>query len=148
MITNNLVKTTMDNLISAIKYRNFALAEKIISDAKDGNADVNFRDKHGSTPLHFAASSGYVDIVNKLISAGADVNARNVHGDTPLHNVVYYNRLNIVEILTEAGADLFISNNNGLTPMDVAIRYKNTKIILYLLEMIEHQNLVKEPDMD
>ena len=37
------------------------------------------------TPLHWAAASGYPDVVEVLLNAGANVNARDFAGRTPLH---------------------------------------------------------------
>ncbi|MCU1089358.1 ankyrin repeat domain-containing protein [Stenotrophomonas maltophilia] len=43
------------------------------------------RDRHGQTPLHFAAHLGNVEAVSALLLAGASPNARDRHAQTPLH---------------------------------------------------------------
>jgi len=48
------------------------------------NASVNVADKHGSTPLHRAASKGNTTLVKLLLSYHANPNARDCTGYTPL----------------------------------------------------------------
>lgn len=47
-------------------------------------ADVNARDASENTPLHLAANSNSISLVNKLIAHGADLAATNNIGYTPL----------------------------------------------------------------
>lgn len=44
------------------------------------NANVNFRDKNGETPLHKAAFRNYGGVCAALIKAGADRDVRNKDG--------------------------------------------------------------------
>ncbi len=46
-------------------------------------ADVTARDAHGNTPLHLAASRGYVLLCELLIARGADAHARSDDKSTP-----------------------------------------------------------------
>ncbi len=41
-------------------------------------------DRPDVNELHFAAQSGDVETIARLVAAGADVNARDHHGNTPL----------------------------------------------------------------
>ena len=50
----------------------------------DAGADVNTKDRGGSTPLHLAAWKGHFETAELLITADADVNAKMADGDTPL----------------------------------------------------------------
>lgn len=52
-------------------------------------ADVNVKLASLSTPLHFVAGFGHVEMADCLISKGADVNARNTEGGTPMHWAVF-----------------------------------------------------------
>lgn len=46
-------------------------------------ADVNHRDLHFATPLHYAALCGWTKICKLLLKAGADPTAQDEHGETP-----------------------------------------------------------------
>ena len=49
-------------------------------------ADVNAKNDHGGTPLHYAAyRNDNSAVIEALLEAGADVNAKNDDGNTPLH---------------------------------------------------------------
>lgn len=46
-------------------------------------ADVNFMDRNGKTPLHYAAEYDYPDVVKELLSLGADIHRQDKNGKTP-----------------------------------------------------------------
>ena len=55
-----------------------AIAQLLI----DAGADIEAKNKYGSTRLHKTASQGDVDAMRKLLEAGADPNARKNDGST------------------------------------------------------------------
>jgi ankyrin repeat protein len=61
---------------------------KIVQMLLDGGADVNYSDRWGRTPLHWAVEANDLALVDLLISRGANVNARDATDRTPL----YYTR--------------------------------------------------------
>ena len=66
------------------KAANEGNIEAVRQHLADG-ADVHAKDKHGWTPLHYAACDGHKEIAELLIAKGADVNAEDVlSGRTPL----------------------------------------------------------------
>jgi len=50
----------------------------------DAGVNINARDSNGWTPLHWAASEDYDQIVKLLIDNGAKINVKDDLGDTPL----------------------------------------------------------------
>ena len=92
---------------------------------------VNVQSKEiKSTPLHFAAHRGYLNIVKLLLDAGADVNAQegNYSQSTALHWAATGGHLEVTKLLVENGANLEIKDNwNNLTPIGWAtiLRYNH-----------------------
>lgn len=76
-------------------------------------------DKKKRTPLHHAASSGYIDMI-ELLCGEFDVNAQDVKGSTALHLAIEKDREATQNLLIEFGANLDIENNEGQTPMSLA----------------------------
>jgi hypothetical protein len=52
---------------------------------------VHARDSHGSTPLHFASSSGHVDSVGVLLDAEAEVDTADAYERT--RSIMPYSRI-------------------------------------------------------
>jgi ankyrin repeat protein len=57
----------------------------------ENGARINARakDRHGGTPLHWAAALGRLEMARRLIDAGADLNAGDNDGFTPLDAANY-----------------------------------------------------------
>ena len=64
---------------------NFGLIEiaKLLLES-EAEAQVNFQDIDGNTPLHYAALRSHQDIWKLLVSRGANPNIRNIEGMTAL----------------------------------------------------------------
>ncbi len=71
-------------------------------------ADVNarFTGAHTETPLHWAASSNDLEVLDALIAAGADIDADGavIAGGTPLSDAVAFGQWEAARRLIEAGA--------------------------------------------
>jgi ankyrin repeat protein len=91
------------------------LAQKLIA----RGADVN---KTGWTPLHYAATSGHVGIIQMLLDENAYIDAESPNGTTPLMMAAMYGTPAAVKLLLEAGADPTLKNQLGLTALDFANR--------------------------
>ena len=83
------------------------------------DADVN---KPGWTPLHYAASTGQVAVIEYLLENSAYIDAESPNGSTPLMMAAMYGSPEAVKVLIQAGADLNIKNQLGLTALDFAVR--------------------------
>jgi len=83
----------------------------------EDQTDLNFRGRCNETPLHIAASNGWVDACQCLVDAGADLSAQDEDGDTPLHLAAFFEQYKIVEILGAAGAKVGMMNRFMQTPL-------------------------------
>jgi ankyrin repeat protein len=70
---------------------------------EDNVTDLNLKTEGGWTPLMFAVSHGYADIVHALVEAGADVWLLNRQNEDVFHIAQKKGFLDILEIL-EQGA--------------------------------------------
>eukprot|EP01114_Cavostelium_apophysatum_P010027 TRINITY_DN2340_c0_g1_i2.p1 TRINITY_DN2340_c0_g1~~TRINITY_DN2340_c0_g1_i2.p1 ORF type:complete len:294 (+),score=38.84 TRINITY_DN2340_c0_g1_i2:209-1090(+) len=67
----------------------------------------------GVTPLHLAAGTGRIDIINLLIEQGASVDAANFSGQTPLFYAAMQQKYDAVHRLLDLGADYSLRDING-----------------------------------
>ena len=88
--------TTSDDYYRAIRANDLKLLESLIA-----KGDVNIKDRHGATPLMYAAAVGSVDAVKALLAKGADTKAKNAFDATALMWGVA--NLEKVRLLVDAG---------------------------------------------
>ncbi|CAI5738086.1 unnamed protein product [Hyaloperonospora brassicae] len=69
------------------------------------------------TPLHWAAVSGALEVVNILLEAGADSNFQDARGRSPLHWAARLNKTDVVRSLLKAGADPKLVDLDYMTPL-------------------------------
>jgi uncharacterized protein len=88
----------------------------------EAGADVNarFRGPHAETPLHWAASSNDVDVLDALLDAGADIDADGgvIGGGTPLADARAFGQLKAAHRLVERGAQVTLVDAATLGLMD------------------------------
>ncbi|RWS29064.1 serine/threonine-protein phosphatase 6 regulatory ankyrin repeat subunit A-like isoform X1 [Leptotrombidium deliense] len=99
----------------------------------DSGCSVNLRDDCGFTPLHFAVTHQFVDIINLLLNQRANANCVSNYGHTPLHLAAQQSSL-VVELLVKAGAKLNCRDCDGKTPLSFACIHNHTKIAKYLID--------------
>ena len=95
-------------------------------------ADVNAVDNDGDAPVHGAAQTGNVEILDLLIDRGADPNLKNKLGGTPLMWAAVYGHEDAARWLIEHGADPSLKDNDGMTARDWAIKNKREKLVALL----------------
>ena len=83
------------------------------------DADVN---KTGWTPLHYAASSGQLPLIELLIQNHAYIDAESPNGTTPLMMASMYGTPAAVKLLLGEGADPQLKNQQGLSAAEFAKR--------------------------
>jgi ankyrin repeat protein len=90
-------------------------------------------DDKGSTYLHVAAQSGYVNIVKLLINGGADIEKRGYLYKTPLFESLLHEQEDVTKFLIENGAD-FTKRFQGETPLHIASSYRsNLSLVKFLI---------------
>jgi ankyrin repeat protein len=115
--TNVEARTAQDEspLMMASLKGHVALARELIA----RGADVN---KPGWAPLHYAATSGQLEIMELLLENYAFIDAESPNGTTPLMMAAMYGSTAAVKLLLDAGADTTMKNKLGLTAIDFAQR--------------------------
>ena len=132
----------MSPLTLTIHNPNFSILSSLLF----FEADVNVRDKGGSTPLVHAAAQGLIWFVQKLIANGANVNGANVPGNskyvTPLHVASKHGFLRTASMLLKNGADVNAKASRDWTPLHDACENGHEQVVRLLLDKGAEVNVV------
>ena len=110
MSTSSLHKIARTNEVGAV------------SGAIEGGADVNEKDKFGTTALHYSISEANHDITRLLLEHGADVTIVDDRGATALHYAVEYNACDVAEALLKRNDKVLeIADKHGNQPLWTAV---------------------------
>ncbi len=100
---------------------------QLVKTLADAGADVNapFAGSHRETPLHWAASSDDVDVLDALLDAGADIEATGsvIGGGTALANARAFAMWRAAHRLVERGAAVTLVDAATLGLMDHVRRF-------------------------
>jgi ankyrin repeat protein len=118
---------TSDDFYAAIRANDLP---RLTAMAHEG-ADVNTKDRHGETPLMYAATVGSLEAMEFLIRAGADVNAHSEFGATAL--IWSATDLAKVRLLIAHGANVSMATRRGRTALLVAAMSDHSADIARLL---------------
>jgi len=119
------------DIVDAAKRGDTHAVHRLIVDSPD---EVEARDDHGYTALHWAGIRGHWRIFTELIEAGAPVNAVGGDGGTPLHWTCHHDRADMVALLLDAGADIDAANRWGRSPLHVTARRGCDSVAALLLK--------------
>ena len=64
-----------------------------------------------TTPLHQAAKTGDIKLLQSLITSGANVNEKDLNTWTPLHEAAHNGNIEAAELLISNGADVNSKDN-------------------------------------
>ena len=78
-------------------------------------------DSHGRAPLHYAAVTGDLATVRRLIAEGAHPDLADDNGMTPLHFAAQESRVEVALALLDAGASVDPVDAHGNTPLSKAV---------------------------
>jgi ankyrin repeat protein/mono/diheme cytochrome c family protein len=99
----------------------------------ESGADVNAKNRRGSTPLHWAIHDEAK--VRLLLARGAGVNTKQAEGRTPLYLAAMLgNGHSILRLLLENGADPNLKTANGRTPLMVAAGRGDVEALRLLID--------------
>ncbi|ESU14134.1 hypothetical protein FGSG_07816 [Fusarium graminearum PH-1] len=125
----NDVKMLLDQGVSPAAFYNEStrlLLEK--------GADIEAKDRIGSTALLIAVIFSKHKILNLLLEKGADIEAKDKNGWTALLIAARYSKHEILELLLEKGADIEAKSKAGWTALLIAATFSKHKILNLLLE--------------
>ncbi len=77
----------------------------------------------GETPLHYAADSGRLQIVNMLLQAGANAYLRDSRGYAANHHAASNGHMMVLDLLHTCGLSVDTVDNEGRTPLLLAVIY-------------------------
>lgn len=82
-------------------------------------------DRHGKTPLHYAAAVGNAELCRILLDRGAPLDARDAFQRSPLHEAGATVGSAVVELLVGRGANVGATDTSGRLPRDVALEVRS-----------------------
>jgi ankyrin repeat protein len=113
-------------------YRHWLANSKVMAEVLIAHkADVNAKDVSHRTPLHYAASSGNLEVAKVLLANKADVNAKGFYSSTALHTVAWNGNIAFARLLIENGANVNAVDKFG-TPLIAAIEDHRDMVELLL----------------
>lgn len=118
-------------LHKAVIHRRAAMVETLLAHSARSEVIQAAADA-GARPLHVAASQGFPEMVEMLLSNGADPNATDIHSITPLRTAVHSGNLSVAKILISRGARTDIVATDNVSLLDVARLTENQGMIDYL----------------
>ncbi len=139
MHVSELIGELADKVSDAIEQNNIQQLTYLF----DHEIDVNSKDDSGSTPLHWAAYNGNVEIIALLIDRyGASIESRDNNGKTPLYRALNNREVSAL-LLDRYSANIHNKDHNGNTPLHDAAERGNLQALALLLERgadIENRN--------
>ncbi|MCF6775448.1 ankyrin repeat domain-containing protein [Thiotrichales bacterium 19X7-9] len=130
---DNQGKTVFDYLLDAVLNDHAEVVELLL----ECGVDPNQGDKHGDTPLHYAASSGHIDIIELLLENKAYINAQNNRGWSPLYLAAKNNQAEAIRVLFKNEANHLVEDNLGWTAVHIAASEGNVEALTALLEEVD-----------
>lgn len=125
-----------------------------LKEAIDRGANVNEKDKFGTTALHYSISEANHDVTDLLLERGADVTTQDHNGATALHYAVEYNACDVAEALLRRDRKvLTLIDKQGNQPLWTAVfnargNYEMVNLLLRHGADVMHKNNVDASPLD
>ena len=122
----------------AVYEKHFAITKLLL----EAESDPNISDFDGYAPIHYAAQSGDIALVQLLLTESlikVNVNLESCQGHTPLHLA---QKIAIVKLLLEVEADPNICDGDCYAPIHYAVQNGNSALVqLFLTESVINMNV-------
>lgn len=89
---------------------------------------INAKDEDGRTPLHWAATSNNLGVLQLVLSNSPDIEAQDAVGATPLIVAAAAGQMEAVRELLDAGAKVDSTNEKGQTALHYAASKGNVPV--------------------
>lgn len=88
------------------------------------------------TPLMIAATTGNIELVQRLLDYGAICNQQDINGETALHYAAFQGHTEIVALLIKQSPQLsLIENSNHQTPLQLAQEYNQQAVVKLISQL-------------
>jgi ankyrin repeat protein len=137
MMDNNVdMNLAGDDGLAALSFATVqgykSMVKMLLSPSSGTN--INQKDVHGCTALHYAAEMEDDQITKMLIESGADVDGLDDEGSSPLHKAAAMGRKANVRLLLNANANIEAIDEEGITPLRRAFENGHDDVVRLLLK--------------
>jgi len=110
-------------IFDAVRKGDLAKVKELVGKNPKAVAET---DNRSFIPLHYAAETGNLSILEFLLSNNSSIDAKNSAGQTPLYRAINRNQMTNANLLMDKGADPFAKADNGISPINLAATLKRT----------------------
>ncbi|XP_048242568.1 serine/threonine-protein phosphatase 6 regulatory ankyrin repeat subunit B-like isoform X4 [Haliotis rufescens] len=123
-------KHDMTPMHVAATYRQVDIMDFLL----DNGAEITQEDKEGSIPLHYACSTGCLEMVNLLIAKGKSeivtmVEKKAMGGNTCLHIAIENGHEGIIQKLLQNDSKVLVARDDGMLPVHLAVISGNLNVV-------------------
>ena len=96
--------------------------------------------RDGTTPLHFAAYNGHLEVCKLIMDYITDKNPANMKGETPFHFAAKNGQLAVCQVMIESLSDKNPGDQVEMTPLHYAAQYGHVELCKLILENLVYKN--------
>ena len=125
-------------MLKAIRANDIQKVQKKLLKGYDANKQIHEKNNNkkdvATIPICLAATHGYCEIVDMLLTYGANIHACNWDWSTPLHMATYHGHMEVVRCLLRRNVNLNNSDQQGNTVLHLAALKNNYEAAVLYLE--------------